>query len=152
MEGSQQQPAGWYPDPEQPGTQRYWDGAQWTDQRAPAAQQVPQQKKGGGIGKGCLISVLVVLGLGVLGIGACALVISGAEDEQNEHAITRGQFDETGLGTTQSEIEDRFGSPGDAQDFQNEGLPGEEASKSSCIYYNEKDQELGRGRLLPVLF
>ncbi len=26
---------GWYPDPEQPQTKRYWDGQAWTDQRAP---------------------------------------------------------------------------------------------------------------------
>jgi Protein of unknown function (DUF2510) len=37
-------PAGWYPDPEQVETQRYWDGEKWTDQRAPLA------KPGGGIG------------------------------------------------------------------------------------------------------
>jgi hypothetical protein len=29
-------PAGWYPDPEQSQTTRYWDGTRWTDQRAPA--------------------------------------------------------------------------------------------------------------------
>ena len=29
---------GWYPDPEVAGGQRYWDGAQWTENRAPAAQ------------------------------------------------------------------------------------------------------------------
>lgn len=34
MEGT---PAGWYDDPEQPGQQRYWDGAAWTEQRAPGA-------------------------------------------------------------------------------------------------------------------
>lgn len=28
-------PAGWYPDPEMAHTKRYWDGAQWTDHRAP---------------------------------------------------------------------------------------------------------------------
>lgn len=28
-------PADWYPDPEQPGQLRYWDGTQWTDHRAP---------------------------------------------------------------------------------------------------------------------
>ncbi len=28
-------PAGWYQDPEAPGQMRYWDGAQWTDHRAP---------------------------------------------------------------------------------------------------------------------
>lgn len=29
--------AGWYPDPDQVGTVRYWDGDGWTEQRAPAA-------------------------------------------------------------------------------------------------------------------
>jgi uncharacterized protein DUF2510 len=28
-------PAGWYPDPQQAGTNRYWDGARWTDQTHP---------------------------------------------------------------------------------------------------------------------
>lgn len=33
-----QPPAGWYPDPEYPGHQRYWDGTSWTEHRAPDAQ------------------------------------------------------------------------------------------------------------------
>ena len=28
---------GWYPDPNAPAQQRYWDGGQWTEQVAPAA-------------------------------------------------------------------------------------------------------------------
>ena len=35
-------PAGWQPDPEQPGGLRYWDGTQWTEHRqAPAAPPPP---------------------------------------------------------------------------------------------------------------
>jgi hypothetical protein len=38
---SESAPAGWYPDPEQPASQRYWDGTEWTEQRAPAANPPP---------------------------------------------------------------------------------------------------------------
>jgi hypothetical protein len=31
-------PAGWYADPEEAGQQRYWDGGQWTEHRAPTQQ------------------------------------------------------------------------------------------------------------------
>jgi len=33
-------PAGWYPDETQTNTVRYWDGAQWTEQRAPQPVEV----------------------------------------------------------------------------------------------------------------
>src|SRR5690349_23884053 len=31
-------PAGWYPDPDGTGGQRYWDGAAWTEHRSPAVE------------------------------------------------------------------------------------------------------------------
>ena len=34
-------PAGWYPDPQAEGQQRYWDGNAWTEHQAPLVQ--PQQ-------------------------------------------------------------------------------------------------------------
>jgi hypothetical protein len=37
-------PAGWYPDPQAEGQQRYWDGNVWTEHQAPVAQtQQPSQ-------------------------------------------------------------------------------------------------------------
>lgn len=40
-------PAGWYDDPEQPAQYRYWDGAQWTDHRAP--KSAPPAAAGEGV-------------------------------------------------------------------------------------------------------
>lgn len=37
-------PAGWYPDPTRPGTQRYWDGEMWTDHFQPAANSLAGQQ------------------------------------------------------------------------------------------------------------
>ena len=55
-------PAGWYPDPDGTGGQRYWNGESWTDHRAPGQAAAP--KKSGQdpkvlIGLGVAIVVLI---------------------------------------------------------------------------------------------
>lgn len=35
-------PAGWYPDPDDPRGQRYWDGNAWTEDRSDAAEPAPE--------------------------------------------------------------------------------------------------------------
>jgi hypothetical protein len=35
-------PAGWYPDPDGSGGQRYWDGSGWTEHRSPATPEPPE--------------------------------------------------------------------------------------------------------------
>ena len=44
--------AGWYPDPEQPGQQRYWDGLEWTEHRAPLEASASPQPHWGGQAQG----------------------------------------------------------------------------------------------------
>jgi len=63
-------PAGWYPDPENSGQQRYWDGNAWTENRAPGttapstgtvAVKKPVYKQT------WFIVIAVLIGLGVIG-------------------------------------------------------------------------------------
>ena len=42
-EPSKGPPADWYPDPDQAGVERYWDGHAWTDRRAPRGPSAPAQ-------------------------------------------------------------------------------------------------------------
>lgn len=54
-------PAGWYPDPTQPDTQRYWDGDAWTEQRAPLS---PPRKTDEDLTFGVLLGLAIpVVGL-----------------------------------------------------------------------------------------
>ena len=39
-------PAGWYPDPQNPAAQRYWDGTAWTTHTAPGQTAYAQQQTG----------------------------------------------------------------------------------------------------------
>ena len=40
---TQTPPAGWFPDPQDPAQYRYWDGAAWTEHRAPRTQTATDQ-------------------------------------------------------------------------------------------------------------
>jgi hypothetical protein len=137
-------PAGWYPDPENPGGQRYWDGRGWTENRvgypaAPPATAVPKRRSGFKIF--LIVASAIIVAIVVLVVGCAALIGAGVDsavEESNEHAITKAQYDSIENGMSRSEVEDELGPPGDAQDFDLEGLP-----DSSCIYYNETDELLG---------
>lgn len=58
--------AGWYPDPEQAHTVRYWDGSAWTDQRAPATADIKQPRSSGGSVSGRLMALLILAIVGAI--------------------------------------------------------------------------------------
>jgi Protein of unknown function (DUF2510)/SmpA / OmlA family len=132
----QQTPPGWYPDPQQPGTQRYWDGQQWTQQTAPGGPQAP--KKGGG--SLVLKIMLGILLAGIVLIGGCALLVGGAvneagkaiEEENNKSAITQTQFDQVQIGDTKSDVTKALGQPSTSSSSQAEDM------NLDCVYYNVK--------------
>lgn len=78
-------PAGWHPDPELPATQRYWDGSQWTEQRAPLGQQ-RQKASDGLVAAGYIFALLIpfigfiigfiLLGKDRTGAGIASILIS----------------------------------------------------------------------------
>ena len=92
-------PAGWYPDPEDSGSTRYWDGTRWTDQRAPAlpavstpvglpapvAQPVPVAQQGT---NGMSIASLVLGILWIWWVGSVLALIFGY--------VGKNQIDESG--------------------------------------------------------
>lgn len=84
-------PAGWFADPQSPGTERYWDGTAWTDQtrplaptpaapapQAPAPQTIVVQQKKGGTWWKILLGMFLML---VLLAGGCIALIGGTANE-----------------------------------------------------------------------
>lgn len=49
--------AGWYPDPADPKTNRYWDGEKWTESRAPSSTVKAEKAEGADIA-GYVLAVL----------------------------------------------------------------------------------------------
>ncbi len=74
-------PPGWYLDPEQVQTQRYWDGEAWTDQRAPAALATSRSNTVALVGLiAGILGAMVGLGPAInypipLALGAVAIVL-----------------------------------------------------------------------------
>lgn len=84
-------PAGWYPDPENPGQSRYWDGTAWAaPSGVPATPHPPAAGGGSSGGKIALIVVGVLLVLGLITGGVLAL--TGGDDGDDD--VTTGTDDD----------------------------------------------------------
>ena len=80
-------PPGWYPDPNDPTTQRYWDGSDWTHNRAPSGPgKLPNN------GKAIASMVLGILGLLILYvIGSILALVFGYMAKNEIEASNGGQ-------------------------------------------------------------
>lgn len=74
--GAAEAAPGWYADPTDPRTQRYWDGKRWTESRSPAATAVAPPTNG----KAIAAMVLGILWL--CGIGSVLALIFGYMGKQ----------------------------------------------------------------------
>ncbi len=88
-------PAGYYPDPEQPGMMRWWDGTAWTQQRVPAGPSTPtpapvsapRRRLGTGAIVGIVLGSLALVAL--LSVGASVLLTRIVDTTQD--AINGGE-------------------------------------------------------------
>lgn len=92
-------PAGWHPDPQNPGQLRYWDGTTWTDHRAPGAPVEPPKSNTVKILLAVLIGIFVLCGGGCL----TALVAGSSDDEASEPEVVQKTQPEVGTGTSEDE-------------------------------------------------
>lgn len=119
-------PAGWYPDPDGSGGQRYFDGQSWTDHRAPAAvkappldaatQATPQSGRNGKVIAGVIAAVVVLVIVGV------AAVVMTMKTDVGEATVTHKPSDasarmsampsESGTGTEAPTLENQAWSVG----------------------------------------
>lgn len=81
-------PAGWYPDPQNPAAQRYWDGVQWTQHTAPgaAAAVAPARKTHSGLIIGIVAGVGVLVVIGILAAIAIPVFLAQREKAQDSAA------------------------------------------------------------------
>jgi hypothetical protein len=85
-------PPGWYLDPQDPRTQRYWDGTQWTEHRSPAAQQAGPPTNG-------KATASLVLGIVfACGIGSILALVFGYQ-AKNEIEASNGTQGGEGMAT-----------------------------------------------------
>ncbi len=126
-------PAGWYDDSENPGQQRYWDGAQWTEHRQPVAPTpppppAPPQPPAASTATVAPVGVekkshttrnviLAVIGVFVLLMGGCtiALVVAGGNAVNN--AIDQASQDAQAPGGPNNPMEIEVGKAFEVQGF-----------------------------------
>ncbi len=105
-------PSGWYDDPEHPWTWRYWDGARWTDHRAPmwvAPQRDPRSfsvwfERSVAAAKVAFrrVGVLLLSLWVVLGVSATVSAIAVLDGERGRELRDLLEIDETTFGATGS--------------------------------------------------
>ena len=86
-------PAGWYPDPQNLGQQRYWDGSAWTS-TAPAPVQGPTTSTNAIIGL-----VLAIVSWVICPIIAAIVALVLARSSDKEIKASQGRVDGAGLNT-----------------------------------------------------
>jgi hypothetical protein len=98
------------------------------------------------------VAIVLVI-LGALGIGGCALLVGGAAvavdeavKEQEAKGITKAQYEGVAKGSTRAMVESKLGKPQDVQEMEIDQAElakitgGPSTSTHDCIYYQRKGE------------
>jgi len=130
------QKSGWYPDPQNAGSERHWDGNAWGDSRVAPPQK--KKRRGSLIVK---IALGLVLGITLLIVGCTALLgagVNSAQKDSDKTAITQAQYDATKVGEKRSVVEARLGKPSSKDQFSTEVEGIKDPVGETCVYYNRR--------------
>lgn len=97
-------PAGWYPDPQNPGQQRYWDGSAWAAPVAPVPSVAPAPGAAPVAGQTTSTNAIVGLVLAIVSWVVCPIIAAIvalvlAQSSSKEIAASDGRIGGAGLNT-----------------------------------------------------
>lgn len=97
--------------------------------------------------------VLGVVGAVALLITGCAAIVGVSLNSTTQKGITRAQFDSVAMGTSRAAVEERFGEPARAQDFQTQ-IPQlqKRPARWTCIYYAERGEKVLKAHFFGFCF
>jgi Protein of unknown function (DUF2510) len=154
--------AGYYPDPLGSTRSRYWDGSNWTPTLGPQVPEgtargksippptkvcphchaqaetfettCPNCGRAYGMNRGVIAGIIgATVAVLVLFVGGCVAFVAVVDDLEIEGEISRSEFESVQIGTTETTIRDRFGSPADTSDVEETG------GAYKCLYYDDDD-------------
>lgn len=121
-------PPGWYPDPQNPNIQKWWDGTSWTNHTNVINQDPGKNNTTRNIVVALSVFAVVFV---VVCVGFFVKVIDVVENEQKQHSISLVEYNSIQKGASRTSILSGLGEP-----YSTSEERGYSEKPAECIYYH----------------